>query len=100
MRASSSSSPVLHGHVVERRQSDARPHHVLDGRPLPREGVDERGAGRDEGRLEKVGVYVQGDHSSCDKPHIDTKTNVAFYCKLLILKRNFCFDVNGRFVTT
>ena len=30
------------------------------------------------------------------------KTNVAFKYsyKLLILKRNFCFDVNWRFVTT
>ena len=23
-------------------------------------------------------LYVQGDHSGCDKPPVDTKTNVAF----------------------
>ena len=43
---------------------------------------------------------IQGDHSGCDKPPIDTDTNVAFWYKLLIIKRNFRFDVNGRFDTT
>ena len=42
---------------------------------------------------------VQGDHSGCDKPPVDIKTNVTFLYKLLILKRNLCFDVNRRFVT-
>ena len=45
-------------------------------------------------------LYLQGDHSGCVKPPIDTKTKVAFQYMVLILKRNFCFDVNGRFDTT
>ena len=43
---------------------------------------------------------VQGDHSGSVKPPVDTKTKVAFYYIGLILKQNFCFEVNGRFVTT
>ena len=42
--------------MVERWEPDARPQHVLDGRPLPREGVDERRAGRDEGSLAEVEI--------------------------------------------
>ena len=36
----------------------------------------------------------------CVKPPVDTKKKVAFYYMGLILKRNFCFVVNGRFDTT
>ena len=43
---------------------------------------------------------LQGDQSSCVKPPVDTKTHVAFQSKLLILKQNLCFDVNGRFDIT
>ena len=43
---------------------------------------------------------IQGDHSPCSQPPVDTKTNVAFYYMGLILKRNFCFAVNGRYETT
>ena len=43
---------------------------------------------------------VQGDHSGCDKPPVDTKAKVAFQYKEHILKHNSCFDVNGRFGPT
>ena len=34
------------------------------------------------------------------KPIVDMRREVVFYDKGLILKRNFCFDVNGRFAST
>ena len=43
---------------------------------------------------------IQGDHSGCAKPPIDNTTKVLFQYMGLILKRNFCLDVNGRFGTT
>ena len=39
---------------------------------------------------------VQGDHSACSKPLVDDDLKVAFYDKVLILKRNFHINVNGR----
>ena len=45
-------------------------------------------------------ITVQGDTSDSSKPHVDINTKLAFQYKLLILKRNFCFDVNRRFGTT
>ena len=48
----------------------------------------------------KQRAHVQGDHAGCIKPHVDTKTKVAFLYNEHILKWNFCFDVNGRFDTT
>ena len=39
---------------------------------------------------------VQGDHSRCSQPPVDTKPKVAFHYMGLILKQNFCFDVRGR----
>ena len=44
---------------------------------------------------EEIWAVLQGDHPGYDKPIIYDKTNVAFQYKLLILKRNFCFDVTG-----
>ena len=46
-----------------------------------------------------VGV-VQGDHSTCSKPPVDFKTKVPFWPGQDRPKRNFSFEVNGRFVTT
>ena len=43
---------------------------------------------------------IQGDHSGSFQPPVDIKMNVAFQNMLLILKRNFCFDVNRRLGTT
>ena len=43
---------------------------------------------------------IQGDHSGCDKPPVDFKTKVAFQYMGLIIKQNFCYEVNGRFDTT
>ena len=37
---------------------------------------------------------VQGDPSGWSQPPVDMETNVAFQYMLLVLKRNFCFDVN------
>ena len=44
--------------------------------------------------------HLQGDTSGSVQPLVDIKTNVAFKYMLLILKQNFCFDVNGRFGTS
>ena len=43
---------------------------------------------------------IQGDHSACSKPPIDIDLRVAFWYKVLILKRNFQINVNGRFWTS
>ena len=43
---------------------------------------------------------VQGDTSGRIKPPVDIKAKDVFQYKLFILKRNFCFDVNGRFGPT
>ena len=43
---------------------------------------------------------MQGDHSGCAKPPVDIKTKVPIQNEELILKRNICFGVNRRFVTT
>ena len=40
--------------------------------------------------------WVQGDHSGCFKPPVDTKTNIALLYMFLISKQNFCFGVNER----
>ena len=40
---------------------------------------------------------VQGDHSTCSKPIVDIDLKVAFYYKVIILKRNLQINVNGRF---
>ena len=55
-----------------------------------------------EGHFYGTGVskILQGDHSGCAKPPVDIKTKVAFEYLGLILKRNFCFDIYRRFVTT
>ena len=53
LEALHTSGSLILGHVVERWEPGARPQHVLDGRTLPRGGVDERRAGRDEGSLEE-----------------------------------------------
>ena len=45
-------------------------------------------------------LHLQGDHSGCAKPPLEIKTKVPFLYMDLILKRNICFDVNGRFATT
>ena len=45
-------------------------------------------------------TYLQGDTSGCLKPPVDSTTKVAFQYMGLILKRNFCFDVNRRLETT
>ena len=39
---------------------------------------------------------LQGDPSGLSQPTVDIKTNVVFQNMLLMLKRNFCFDVNSR----
>ena len=43
---------------------------------------------------------LQGDQAACSKPPVDTKAQVAFQYMSVILKRNFCFDGNGRFGTS
>ena len=43
--------------------------------------------------------FIQGDPSSCSQPPVDIKTKVAFQYMLLILKHNFCCDVNSRLGT-
>ena len=43
---------------------------------------------------------VQGDTSGWWKPPVDIDLQVAFYYKVLILKRNFQINVNGRFWTS
>ena len=45
-------------------------------------------------------TYIQGDTSGSSQPPVDIKTKVVFQHMLLILKRNFCFDVNRRLGTT
>ena len=40
-------------------------------------------------------VTVQGDHSCCSQPPVDTRTKVAFYYIGLTLKWNFCFMSTG-----
>ena len=40
---------------------------------------------------------VQGDPSGSSKPIVDIDLKVAFYYKVLILKRNFHINVNDRF---
>ena len=44
-----------------------------------------------------TGMIIQGDNSACSKPPIDINLRVAFEYKVLILKRNFQINVNGRF---
>ena len=39
-------------------------------------------------------TVVQGDTSGCSLGFVDIKTKVEFLITLLILKLNFCFDVN------
>ena len=46
--------------------------------------------------LNDVFQLIQGDTSHWSRPPVDTKTTVVFYYMGLILKQNFCFDVNGR----
>ena len=53
-----------------------------------------------QGVTGKLRQYLQGDHSGCVKPPVDTETKVAFYNMGHILKRNFCCAVNGRFEST
>ena len=43
---------------------------------------------------------IQGDHSAFSKPLVDIKMKVLFQYEALVLERNFCFGVNGRFDTT
>ena len=43
---------------------------------------------------------IQGDHSHRFQPHVDSKTKVVFRYMDLIIKRNFCFEVNRRLETT
>ena len=43
---------------------------------------------------------IQGETSRCAKSQFDFKTKVALWPGLARPKRNFCFDVNGRFCTT
>ena len=38
---------------------------------------------------------IQGDHSGWAKPQVDIKTKIQFLHMGLLLKQNFCFDVNG-----
>ena len=38
---------------------------------------------------------IQGDTSGCSLGFVEVKTKVAFQYMLLILKRDFCFDVNN-----
>ena len=48
-------------------------------------------------------LSVQSDNSGCDKPPVDIKTKVLFCLARsgqARPKRDVCFDVNGRFVTT
>ena len=45
-------------------------------------------------------LNVQGDTSGCGETPVDTKTTVLFYPGLARPKRNFCFEVKGRFATT
>ena len=45
-------------------------------------------------------IYLQGDHSGCDKPPVNFKTKVPFQHEAHVLNRNLCFEVNGRFDTT
>ena len=44
------------------------------------------------GRLSKI---VQGDHSGCSLGLVDIKTEAEFQYMILILKHNFCFNVNN-----
>ena len=47
--------------------------------------------------------YLQGDHSACAKPPVDFTTKVPLWPSLpwpARPKRNFCFEVNGRFCTS
>ena len=51
----------------------------------------------------KSRVLVQGDTSGCDEPPVDFKTKVTLWPRRpgqARPKRNFCFYLNGRFVTT
>ena len=43
---------------------------------------------------------LQGDQSGSSQSSVDIKTKVVFKYMLLILKRNFCFDVSRRFGST
>ena len=47
--------------------------------------------------VEKYRTEIQGDHSTCSKPIVDIDLKVAFYYKVIILKRNFQINVKGRF---
>ena len=51
---------------------------------------------RRNGEMGRMDSTVQGDHSACSKPLVDNDLKVAFYDKVLILKRNFHINVNGR----
>ena len=45
-------------------------------------------------------ISLQGDHSGCAKPPVDIESKAPFKYLGLILKQNFCFDVNGRLGTS
>ena len=47
-----------------------------------------------------IDKLVQGDTSGSSQPPVDIKTDVVFQYMRLILKRNFCLDVNRRLGTT
>ena len=40
-------------------------------------------------------TIIKGDHSGCCLGLVDIKTKLTFQYMLIILKRNFCFDVNN-----
>ena len=50
-------------------------------------------------QLERRVIPPEIHHTSPNLP-CNIKTKVVFHCIGLILKRNFCFDVNGRFEST
>ena len=43
---------------------------------------------------------LQGDKSGCVEHPVDIITTLPFWPGLAWPKRNFCYDVNGRFATT
>ena len=55
--------------------------------------------GGEETFLSEFAVSRQIYRVTHPQPPVDTKTKVAFQYKGLILKRNFCFDVNRRLGT-
>ena len=87
--------PQLHPHVA--RALRTQPRYELQDvrRALPSRIHQPR-----EHPRHHEGSTLQGDHSGCVEPPVDFITKVLFYYEAHVLKRNLCFEVNRRFVTT